>query len=112
MNLLDFAKQTPANKSEQEFVDCLKQVIDLAEIENLSKTERDALFDAVQYLTDYVLFVRETKGELTIREGAPMIDYSGPFIPNTLQRPDDMPLDLSILQTFGVGAADKIFGSE
>ena len=112
MNLIEFAKQTPNDQSEQDFVDRLKQVIDLDEIENLSQTERDALFDAVQYLADFVLFVREAKGELTTREGAPMVEYSGPFIPNALTRPDGAPLDLSILKNFGVGAADRFFGSE
>ncbi|MEP1535543.1 MAG: hypothetical protein ABJZ56_03460 [Paracoccaceae bacterium] len=112
MNLIEFSKQTPKNQSEQEFVDNLKQVIDLGEIEKLFHSERDTLFDAVQYLTDLVLFVREAKGELTSHEGAPMIEYTGPFIPNALTRPDDVPLDLSILQNFGVGMADKCFGSE
>lgn len=112
MNLIEFSKRTPKDQSEQEFVDRLKQVIDLGEIENLSHSERNALFDAVQYLTDLVLFVREAKGELSSHEGAPMIEYTGPFIPHALTRPDDVPLDLSILQNFGVGAADKYFGSE
>ena len=112
MDLIEFSKQARKDRSEQEFVDSLKQVIDLGEIENLSQSERDALFDAVQYLTDFVLLVRETKGELTSHEGAPMIEYTGPFIPNALTRPDDVPLDLSILQNFGVGVADKYFGSE
>ncbi|MEO9649350.1 MAG: hypothetical protein ABJ360_09530 [Roseobacter sp.] len=112
MDLIEFSKQTRKDRSEQEFVDSLKQVIDLGEIENLSQSERDALFDAVQYLTDLVLFVREAKGELTSHEGAPVVEYTGPFIPNALTRPEDVPLDLSILQNFGVGAADKYFGSE
>ncbi|MEN8896772.1 MAG: hypothetical protein ABF248_11900 [Yoonia sp.] len=112
MDLIEFSKQTRKDQSEQEFVDSLKQVIDLGEIENLSQSERDSLFDAVQYLTDLVLFVREAKGELTSHEGAPMIEYTGPFIPNALTRPDNVPLDLSILQNFGVGVADKYFGSE
>ena len=112
MDLIEFSKQTRKDQSEQEFVDSLKQVIDLGEIENLSQSERDALFDAVQYLTDLVLFVREAKGELTSQEGAPVVEYTGPFIPNALTRPHDVPLDLSILQNFGVGAADKYFGSE
>ena len=112
MNLIEFSKQTRKDQSEQEFVDSLKQVINLGEIENLSQSERDALFDAVQYLTDFVLFVREAKGELASREGAPVIEYTGPFIPNALTRPEGVPLDLSILQNFGVGAADKYLGSE
>lgn len=112
MNLLDFAKQLPEERSEQEFVDLLQQVIDLGAIQDLSRKERDALFDAVQYLTDFVLFVREAKGEVEMREGAPMIDYRGPFIPNILTRPDEIPLDHAVLQNFGVDEADKYFGSE
>ena len=59
-----------------------------------------------------MLFVREAKGELTSHEGGPMIEYTGLFIPNALTRPEGVPLDLSILQNFGVGAADKYLGSE
>ncbi|UWR01110.1 hypothetical protein K3729_17120 [Rhodobacteraceae bacterium S2214] len=112
MNLIDFAKQMPKDQSEQEFVDSLKQLVDLGEIENLSKADRDALFDTVQYLTDFTLFVREAKGELGSHGNAPYVEYSGPFIPNALTRPGDAPLDLSILQNFGVGAADKYLGSD
>lgn len=107
MKLIDFATQTKAVQSEQEFVDRIGQVIDLAAIQKLSRPERDALFDAVQYLTDYVLLVREAKGEIEFHDGAPYIEYSGPFIPNILTRPDDVPLDTSILKTFGIEAPDE-----
>lgn len=112
MNLSDFAKKTPQDQSEQEFVDSLKSIVDLDGIANLSEAERDKLFDAVQYLADFILFVREAKGELAMRHGAPVVEYSGPFVPNALTRPDDVPLDLAILENFGVGAADQYFGSE
>jgi len=112
MNLIDFAKQAPQDQSEQEFVDSLKSIVDLGAIADLSKAERDKLFDTVQYLSDLILFVREVKGELTMQHGAPMVEYAGPFVPNALTRPEGATLDLAILENFGVGAADRYFGSE
>jgi hypothetical protein len=43
MTLSEFAKQLPADFTEQEFVDLMNQVIDLKSIVDLPTTERDAL---------------------------------------------------------------------
>ena len=107
MTLSEFAKQLAENFTEQEFVDLMHQVIDLKSITNLPERERDALFDGVQYLVDFILPAREINGELQMAQGAPIIDYRGPFIPNALTRPDGAQPDRAALETFGVGEGEK-----
>lgn len=112
MKLSDFAKQLPKNFTEQEFVDLMNQVIDLKPIVDLPAAERSALFDGVQYLVDYIMLAQEVNGELRTHEGHPVLDYSGPFIPHVLARPEGMELDRGALETFGVGEGEKYFGNE
>lgn len=112
MTLSEFAKQLPENFTEQEFVDLMNQVIDLKSITDLPERERDALFDGVQCLVDFILLAREINGELQMAQGAPIIDYRGPFIPNALTRPDGAQTDRAALENFGVGEADKYFGCD
>ncbi|WP_066705257.1 hypothetical protein [Celeribacter ethanolicus] len=110
MKLTDFAKQLPENFTEQEFVDLMNQVIDLKTIVDLPATERSALFNGVQYLVDYILLAQEANGKLRTHEGQYVLDYSGPFIPHVLVRPKGKELDRGVLETFGIGEADKYFG--
>jgi hypothetical protein len=112
MNLKDFAKQLPENFTEQEFVDLMNQVIDLKTIVDLPQTERNALFNGVQYLADFIMLAQEANGELFARDGQPVINYGGPFIPSILTRPEGVDLDRAPLENFGVGEASKYFGDE
>ena len=96
--------------TEEEFVDHLKAVIDLDAIQNLSASEVDNFFDAAQYLVDYLLLVRERKGMIVEHEGAPVLNYRGPYIQNILTNQEDGPSDFDQLDTLGVGGADKYFG--
>ncbi|MBZ4022528.1 hypothetical protein CKO11_08665 [Rhodobacter sp. TJ_12] len=93
MNLNEFAKNLPANYSEHEFIGLMNQVIDLKSAIELPKSQRDALFDGAQFLVDFLLLAREVKGELEVREGQPIVEYSGPFVENILTRPEDQPVD-------------------
>ena len=110
MTLSEFEKQLPETFTEQEFIDLMNQAIDLKSIVDLPERERDALFDGVQYLVDFILLAREINGELQMAQGHPMIEYRGPFIPNALTRPDGAQPDRAALENFGVGEADKYFG--
>lgn len=112
MKLEDFAKQLPENFTEEEFVALMNQVIDLKKIVDLPAEERGALFNAVQYLVDFIMLTQEANGELQFHEGHPVVDYRGPFIPHILVRPEGAELDRAVLDTFGIGEADKYFGDE
>lgn len=107
MNLIDFAKTLPANVDEQAFVDHLKKSVDLIAIKDLSTGEVDNLFDAAQYLVDLLLLVRERNGQKVEHEGAPYVEYSGPYIQNVLTNQSEGPSDFNQLETLGVGGADK-----
>jgi len=109
MTFSEFAKQLPAEFTEQEFVDHMNRVIDLKSIVDMPEAERDALFDGAQYLVDFILLVRELKGELHSAEGHPVLDYRGPFVPNALTRPDGVAPDPKALETLGVGEGEKYF---
>ena len=112
MKIADFAKQLPENFTEQEFVDLMNQVIDLKTIVDLPAAERSALFNGAQYLVDFILLAQEANGELRTHEGHPVMDYSGPFIPHVLVRPEGVGIDRAALENFGVGESDKYFGNE
>jgi hypothetical protein len=107
MTLSEFAKQLPAEFTEQEFVDLMNRVIDLKSIVDMPEAERDALFDGAQYLVDFILLVREVKGELNSPQGRPVVAYRGPFVPNALTRPDGVAVDPTALETLGVGEGEK-----
>lgn len=111
MNLVEFAQQLPEDFTEQQFVDLMKQVIDLKSILTLSERERSILFSGVQYLADFVLLAQEAMGEVEVSDGQPVLAYDGPYIPSILQRPDETEADFAALANFGVGEADKHFGT-
>ncbi|KEJ89004.1 hypothetical protein [Sulfitobacter donghicola] len=110
MNLIDFAKTLPADFDELEFVTHLKQSVDLSQIKSLSEAEVNNLFDAAQFLTDYILLVREHQGQEVEEDGHPYVMYRGPYIQNVLTNQTDGPSDFDQLDTFGVGGADKYLG--
>ena len=107
MNLIDFAKTLPADFEEPTFIEHLKKSLDLDKIKDLSESEINNLFDAVQYLADYLLLVREYKGFKVEEEGSPYVRYTGPYIQNILTNQGDGASDFEQIQTFGVGGADK-----
>lgn len=111
LNLIEFAKTLPETFKEQQFIDHLMSVVDLKEIQKLTSHERQAIHDAAQYLADYMLLIHECEGELQMHEGAPVVEYRGPFIANVLTRPAGDKPDREQLETLGVGGADKYFGS-
>lgn len=113
MRLMEFAKTLPEKFGEQEFIDRVNRVIDLKEIQSLSKGERQSLHDFAQYLADFMLLVREcNEGVDAVPSGDPFIEYRGPFIETLLTREPGRPLDRGQLENFGVGVADHRFGSE
>lgn len=112
MKLVEFPKRLPENFTEQEFVDLINQVIDLKAIVNLPTAERSTLYDAAQYLVDFIMLAQEANGELRTHESQPMIKYNGPFVPNVLTRPDGEKFDRAALENFGVGEGHKYFGDE
>lgn len=110
MNLIDFAKTLPVNFEDRQFVDHLKQAVDLSQIKELSEDEVNNLFDAAQFLTDYILLVREHQGQDVEEDGHPYVMYRGPYIQNVLTNQTDGPSDFDQLNTFGVGGAEKYLG--
>ena len=110
MNLIDFAKTLPADFEEADFIDHLKKSVDLDQIKDLSEIEVNNLFDAVQYLADYLLLFREYKGFKVEVEGSPYVRYSGPYIQNFLTNQNEGPSDFEQIDTLGVGGADKYLG--
>ncbi|RNF36061.1 hypothetical protein [Paracoccus methylarcula] len=103
MNLLEFARHLPEEFSEAEFINALREVINLDEIRHLSDAECQSLFDAVTFLADYLILLREFYRQAKTRGGHPVLDYRGPMIWNQLTRvPGEKP-DFSQLTSFGVG---------
>tara|TARA_R110002096_G_scaffold237898_1_gene429169 strand:+ start:2980 stop:3312 length:333 start_codon:yes stop_codon:yes gene_type:complete len=107
MNLIDFAKTLPAQVDEQAFIDHLQKTVDLNAIRDLAAGEVDNLFDAAQYLVDFLLLVRERNGQKVEHKGAPYVEYRGPYIQNVLTNQGEGPSDFDQLETLGVGGADK-----
>jgi hypothetical protein len=110
MNLIDFAKTLPVDFEESEFIEHLKKSVNLNQIKDLSESEVDNLFDAVQYLADYLLLVREYKGFEVEKDGSPYVRYNGPYVQNILTNQSDGPSDFDQIETLGVGGADKYLG--
>lgn len=111
MKLMEFAETMPEEFDEKVFIDRVNQVIDLKAIQALGNHERQALHDFAQYLSDYMLYLKEySEGEGEKRDGASIIEYRGPLIKTSLTRPGGSLLDTSILDNFGLGAADARFG--
>lgn len=102
MTLLEFARTLPEHFSDQEFVDHVNKVIDLRSLQSLPQLQRQAVYDAAQYLVDYLLLITECKGELEEVDGVPCITYRGPIIANALTNPQAVPIDCTQLETFGV----------
>lgn len=59
MDLLDFARGLPTDFTEAEFIDELRKVVDLDQIRPLSDAECPNMYDAVAYLGDYLILLRE-----------------------------------------------------
>jgi len=110
INLIDFARTLSVNFDELQFVNHLKQAVDLNQIKDLSEAEVNNLFDATQFLTDYLLLVRGHQGPDVEEDGHPYVMYRGPYIQNVLTNQSDGPSDFDQLDTFGVGGADKYLG--
>ena len=110
MNLLDFAKTLPKQFDDQEFINHLMKSVDLNSIKDLPEHEVDNLFDAAQYLVDYLLLVREKNGQKTRLNGNSYVVYRGPYIEHFLTRPVDRPIDFDQLETLGIGGAEKYLG--
>lgn len=102
MDLIEFARTLPKEPTDQVFIDHLRQVLDLDQIRSLPEGETQNLFDAVQFLTDYLLLQQEFLGVEKRHEGQIMVEYSGPYVENRLTRPSGMQPDFSFLETFGV----------
>ena len=102
MTFLEFAQTLPEHFSDQEFVDHLNKVIDLRALQNLPPQQRQAVFDAAQYLADFMLLITECKGEQQIIDGTPCVTYRGPVIANVLNTPSGVPVDCTQLETLGV----------
>ena len=109
MTFLEFAQTLPKSFSDQEFVDHLNKIIDLRALQDLTPYERQAIHDAAQYLSDYMLLISECKKEMREMHDVQMVDYRGPFIANSLSMPGQ-PVDHEQLQTLGVGGDQKYFG--
>ncbi|MEP1521283.1 hypothetical protein [Ascidiaceihabitans sp.] len=104
MDLIEFARTLPKEPTDQIFISQLRKVLDLDQIRSLPEGEAQNLFDAVQFLTDYLLLHQEFLGVEKRHEGQIMVEYSGPYIENRLTRPPGSRPDFSFLETFGVSA--------
>lgn len=86
-------------------------MIDLKDVQSLSRDERQALYDFVQYLSDYMLLLHECLDGITpASDGAPILEYRGLFIENVLTRQAGKEIDRSQLDTLGIGLATARFG--
>ena len=54
MDLIEFARTLPEEPSDHVFISHLRKVLDLDQIRSLPEGETQNLFDAVQFLTDYL----------------------------------------------------------
>lgn len=82
MDLLDFARNLPADFTEAEFIGELRKVVDLDQIRHLSDAECQNMYDAVAYLSDYLLLVREFYQQTKTMNGHPFVIYRAPVIWN------------------------------
>jgi len=102
MNLVTFAKELNSDATNAEFVSKLKQAVDLDQLKNLTEEEAQNFFDAAQFLTDYMLLVKEFLGQSRAESEHPYIVYNGPFIENQLTRKAGKKPDFSYLETYGI----------
>lgn len=102
MDLIAFARQLNPDCSNQEFIDLLKEVIDLDALKSLSDKEAQNLSDAVQFLSDYMLLQKEFYGQDRTLGGHPYIVCNAPYIETQLTRPEGAKPDFSYLETYGV----------
>lgn len=102
MDLIEFARTLPKEPSDHVFISHLRKVLDLDQIRSLPERDTQNLFDAVQFLTDYLLLQQEFLGIEKQYKGQLMVEYSGPYIENRLTRPPGTQPDFSLLETFGV----------
>lgn len=102
MDLITFAKQLEPECNQDDFVKMIKQVVDFQELKNLNDSEIQNLHDAVQFLSDYMLLLKEFHGQTKVEKNHPFIVYKGPYIENQLTRPSGQEPDFSYLETLGV----------
>lgn len=102
MNLMTFAKNLKPDSSQADFVEMIKKVIDFQEVKNLNDPEIQNLHDAVQFLSDYLLLLKEFHGQTKKQNDHPLVVYNGPFIENQINRPSGQKPDFSYLETFGI----------
>lgn len=102
MDLLEFARSLPTDFTEAEFIDELRKVVDLDQIRHLSDAECQNMYDAVAYLGDYLILLREFYQKSKTSGGHPMIEYRAPVIWNQLTRVSGEEPDFTQLTTFGI----------
>ncbi|MFV0409047.1 MAG: hypothetical protein ACK5LJ_04905 [Paracoccus sp. (in: a-proteobacteria)] len=102
MDLLEFARSLPTDFTEAEFIDELRKVVDLDQIRHLSDAECQNMYDAVAYLADYLLLLREFRQKAETSDGHPVIEYRAPVIWNQLTRDRGEKPDFTQLTTFGI----------
>lgn len=100
-DLITFAKSLGSDLSTKEFLELLNEVVDLDALRNLSDEESQNLFDATQFLADYMMLQREFYGQEKTLGGHPYVVYNGPFIETQLTRPTGKAPNFSYLETYG-----------
>lgn len=104
MDLIEFARTLPTDHVDETFINHLRQVVDLNQIRELPEGEVQNLFNAVQFLADYLLLLQEFLGVDKQHDGQILVEYFGPYIENRLTRSQGAQPDFSLLETFGVSA--------
>ena len=102
MNLLTMAKKLGTEYTGAEFVELLRQVIDLDALKDLSDKEAQSLHDIAQYLSDYMLLHKEFYGQSKTLEGSPFVVCNAPYIETQLTRAPGKKPDFSYLENYGV----------
>ncbi len=102
MDLITFAKQLGPDYSGREFIDLLKEVLDLDALKSLSDREAQNLSDVAQFLADYMLLQKEFYGLDKTMGGHPYVVCNAPYIETQLTRPTGAKPDFSYLETYGV----------
>jgi hypothetical protein len=102
MDLISFARQLSPDRSDQEFIDLLKEVVDLDALKSLSDKEAQNISDAAQFLADYMLLQKEFYGQEKTMDGHPYIVCNAPYIETQLTRAAGTKPDFSYLETYGV----------
>ena len=102
MDLITFSRQLGPKYNDREFIDLLKEVVDLDALKNLSEQEAQNLSDAVQFLADYMLLQKEFYGLSKTSSGHPYVVYNAPYIETELTRAAGAKPDFSYLETYGI----------